>query len=82
MTKHVVEFYKKLFEEEPKENLGLDDDFWKEDEKVTKEENAMLEAEFIEEEIKRAINGSYAKGPQALMDFPLCSIKGFGRLLK
>jgi hypothetical protein len=42
----------------------------------------MLEAEFIEEEIKRAINGSYAKGPQALMDFPLCSIKGFGRLLK
>jgi hypothetical protein len=82
MTKHAVEFYMKLFEEEPKENLGLDDDFWKEDEKVTKEEDVMLEAEFIEEEIKRAINGSYAKGPQALMDFPLCSIKGFERLLK
>jgi hypothetical protein len=36
--------------------------FWDEQEKVTSEENQMLEAEFSEDEILRAIHGSYAEG--------------------
>jgi hypothetical protein len=40
----------------------MDDNFWEEDEKVTPEENEMLESTFSEEEIKRAIDGSYAEG--------------------
>jgi hypothetical protein len=62
MINHAMDFYKKLFGEEPKENLGLDDGFWSEEEKVTHEEKVALEAEFTEEEIKRDIDGSYAEG--------------------
>jgi hypothetical protein len=62
MIKHATQFYKKLFGEEPKENLSLDDEFWEDGEKVTQEENLALEVEFTEEEIKRAIDGSYAEG--------------------
>jgi hypothetical protein len=62
MIKHAIDIYKKLFGEEPKDNLGLDDDFWNEMEKVTQEENAALEDDFTKEEIKRAIDGSYAEG--------------------
>jgi hypothetical protein len=60
--KHATTFYKKLFEEEPKENVHLDEGFWKESEKVTPEENLILEGEITEEEIKRAIDSSYSEG--------------------
>jgi hypothetical protein len=42
--------------------LRLDENFWEEDEKVTNEENQLLQAEFSEEEIKTAIDASYAEG--------------------
>jgi hypothetical protein len=62
MLKHAVEFYKTLFDKEPKENIRIGEDFWEEDELVTTEENAMLEAPFYEDEIKKAIDDSYAEG--------------------
>ena len=36
--------------------------FWAEEEKVTLEENLMLQCPFSEEEIKEAVFGSYADG--------------------
>jgi hypothetical protein len=62
MLKHAVEFYKTLFGKEPKENIRIGEDFWEDDELVTTEENAMLEAPFYEDEIKKAIDDSYAEG--------------------
>jgi hypothetical protein len=43
-------------------NIGLGEDFWAKDEMVSSEDNEMLEAEFFEEEIKRAIDGSDVEG--------------------
>jgi hypothetical protein len=37
------------------------------DEKISMEKNDMLEADFTESGIKKAIDGSYAEGGQALM---------------
>jgi hypothetical protein len=51
-----------LFGKEGRENIRMSGDFWEESEKVTGKENDMLETEFSEEEIKRAIDGSYAEG--------------------
>jgi hypothetical protein len=36
----------------------LDDNFWAKDEKVTYDENELLEKEFSEEEVKKAIDES------------------------
>jgi hypothetical protein len=62
MLKHAVAFYKNLFGEEASEGLKLDEEFWEEEEKVTSEENQMLEAPFSVEEIKEVIDNSYAEG--------------------
>jgi hypothetical protein len=62
LINHVVQFYKKIFGKEPRENMQLDDNFWVEDEKVTQEENVELEKEFSAEEVKNAIDESYAEG--------------------
>jgi hypothetical protein len=61
MIKHAIQFYKTLFDKEQKENIRLDENFWDED-KITSEENELLEASLNEEEIKRTIDVSYAKG--------------------
>jgi len=55
-------FYKSLFRKEPDTSVKLDSDFWEEDEKVSSVENELLEAPFIEEEVKVALFGSYADG--------------------
>jgi hypothetical protein len=57
-----VQYYKILFGKEPKENMKLDDSFWADEEKVTQEENEQLEKEIPEEEVKKAIDGSYVEG--------------------
>jgi hypothetical protein len=75
MLKHAVEFYKTLFGKEPKENIRIGEDFWEEDELVTAEENAMLEAPFSEDEIKKQLMIHMLKGLLAWMVFPFCSIK-------
>lgn len=58
-----TDYYKNHFGFEPKPNIHLDDHFWSADEKVTEEENDLLEKPFSEGEIKNAIMGSYACGP-------------------
>jgi hypothetical protein len=47
----MLSYYKRLFGKEERSNVKLGDDFWEEEEKVSMEENQILEFEFIEEEI-------------------------------
>jgi uncharacterized glyoxalase superfamily protein PhnB len=83
MLTHDLSFYKKLFGKEPRSKLRLGDEFWEEDEKVSKDDNEILEAELSEEEILTAIKGSYAEGGgQALMAPPFYFTRSFGLLLK
>jgi hypothetical protein len=56
----------------------LDDNFWAKDEKVTYDENELLEKEFSEEEVKKAIDESKLMEPQALMASHLCFTRKFG----
>jgi hypothetical protein len=58
----IPSFSRKLFGEEQREGLSLDDNFWEADEKVMLEENQWLEVDFSEEEIRRAIDSSYSGG--------------------
>jgi hypothetical protein len=60
MLKHAMN-YKTLFGEEPKVNIRLGEAFWSEDEMVKIEENKALEADFSEEEIKKAVFDSYVE---------------------
>jgi hypothetical protein len=62
MLTHAMSYYKRLFGKKERNNVNLRDDFWEEDEKVSMEENQILESEFTEEEIFNAIKGSYAEG--------------------
>lgn len=62
MLEHAVSFYSNLFKKEERFDVKLDDNFWSEEEKVTREENDILEAEITQEEIREAIFGSYAEG--------------------
>jgi len=57
-----TKFYKYLFGFETSLDVSLGDNFWAEEEKVTLEENLMLQCPFSEEEIKEAVFGSYADG--------------------
>jgi hypothetical protein len=59
-----------MFGDEEKDNIRLAEDFWSEDEKTNNEENEALEADLSEEEIKRAVFESYAKGALGLDGFP------------
>jgi hypothetical protein len=62
MIEHATDFYKKLFGEEAKSSIKLDEGFWEEEENVTSKENELLEGNLLEEEIPIAIKGSYAEG--------------------
>jgi hypothetical protein len=57
-----VEFYKTLFAEEQRECIRLGQDFWVEEEKVTMDENSVLNAEFFEDEIRQVVFESYSEG--------------------
>jgi hypothetical protein len=48
---HAMFYYKRLFGKEERSNVKLGDDFWEEEEKVSMEENQIMEFEFTEEEI-------------------------------
>jgi hypothetical protein len=54
MLNHAVEFYKTLFSAESDRGVRLGGEFWDEEDKVTSQENELLEAPFSEEEIKTA----------------------------
>jgi hypothetical protein len=62
MIRHALEFYKKLFGEKNRQNIKMDEAFWDEAEKVTPKENNILESGFLEEEVKRVVDESYAEG--------------------
>jgi hypothetical protein len=79
MLEHALDFYKTLFSKENSTNIGLGDDFLEEDERVSDEENLLLEVDLSEEEIMLAIKGSCLDGAQVQMDSPSCSTKNFGQ---
>jgi hypothetical protein len=82
MLKHAREFYQSLFGKEPRRNFKLDLDFWEEDELVRSEENELVEAQFSEEEIKKVIFDSYAKGAPGPDGFSFLFYQKFWTLIK
>jgi hypothetical protein len=77
-----IQFYKTLFAKEHRENIKLDEDFWETWEKVTIKENGLLETPFSEEEIKRAIDGSYAGGAPGPDGFSFLLYQKFWHVIK
>jgi CRISPR/Cas system-associated endonuclease/helicase Cas3 len=51
----VVNYYKNLFKKEEITDISLDNSFWDPEDRVSSEENDMLDVPFTEEEIKSAI---------------------------
>jgi hypothetical protein len=82
MLKYAVQFYKNLFGKESRENITLEDDFWDDVDKIVVEENELLEAPFSEEEIKKAIDGSYAVGAPSPDGFSFLFYQKFWYLIK
>jgi hypothetical protein len=82
MINHAVQFYKTLLGKEQRENINIDCDFWEEADKVTQEENELLEASLTEEEIKKAIDGSYAEGAPDPDGFSFLFYQKFWPLIK
>jgi hypothetical protein len=82
MIQHVVLFYKMLFAEEQRECIRLGPNFWEEVEKVTMEENSVLNAEFSEDEIKQAIFESYSEGAPGPDDFSFLFYQKFWNMIK
>jgi hypothetical protein len=62
MRRHALEFYQNLFGREHRQNIKRNRGFWQEDEKVSVEENLNVEADFLEDDVKKAIYDSYAEG--------------------
>jgi hypothetical protein len=69
-TEEIVEvatnYYNELFKFEPRPNINISSDFFTENDKVTLEEVEILETPFFEEEIKKAVFGSYSDGAPGL----------------
>lgn len=57
-----VEYYKVLFSREESLDLELSDGFGDEADRVSPEQNNILDAPFTEAEVKEAAFGSYAEG--------------------
>jgi hypothetical protein len=57
-------------------------DFWEEEERVTLQENEILEAPFSKEEVKEAVFGSYAEGAPGLDGFPFLFYQTFWCVIK
>ena len=62
MLQLAVDFYKNLFGFEEKLDIHLSDHFWDIGEKLTQEENNILEEPFSKQEIKEAVFSSYSDG--------------------
>jgi hypothetical protein len=65
-TKDIIgmatEYYRELFKYERRHDIKIAEDFFKEDDKMTKEENEALEIEFTEEEVRKVVFESYSDG--------------------
>jgi len=62
MLQLAADFYKNLFGFEEKLDVHLSDQFWDMEDRITQEENTMLEDPLSEQEIKDAVFGSYSDG--------------------
>jgi hypothetical protein len=62
--------------------MKLDNSFWADDEKVTQEENEQLEKEISEEEVKKAIDDSYAEGAPCPYGFSFRFYQKFWEVIK
>jgi hypothetical protein len=79
MIKIVTSFYKELFGKGDIPDIRLKDDFFSNNEKVTRDKNIMLECRFALVEVKEAVFGSYADGaprPDGLPFFLLPTLLG------
>jgi hypothetical protein len=82
MISHAVEFYKKLFGEEAMSSVRLGNGFWDEKNKPTKEENAAMEADFSNKEVRDAVFESYSEGAPGPDDFSFLFYQKFWPLIK
>jgi hypothetical protein len=82
MLKHAVSFYKTLFGKEEESGVSLNEDFGEQNEKVSEEENNMLEAPFSEVKVKEAIFGSYAEGAPGSDGFSFLFYQVFWDIIK
>jgi hypothetical protein len=83
IVSHALEFYKALFGEEQRCNFRLDEGFWQEEEKISPEENLLLEVNFsLRRKSSRPLKGLTQKGHLALMGFHLFSTRAFSSLLR
>jgi hypothetical protein len=82
MLKHAVSFYKTLFGKEEESGVSLNEDFWEQNEKVSEEENNMLEAPFSEAEVKEVVFGSYAEGSPGPDGFSFLFYQVFWDIIK
>jgi hypothetical protein len=57
-----IEFYKNLFKFEPRLEINIDQNIFSVGEKVSDEENEILEGAFSEPEIQKAVFESYPEG--------------------
>lgn len=62
MMRITVDFYKNLFAKNPNPAFKLGQDFWEEEDKVSRNENELLIAPFTKTKIKEAIFSCYAEG--------------------
>jgi hypothetical protein len=82
MLTHAVEFYKNLFGSEQESGVKLDEELWSREDRVTLQENDLLEAPFSEDEIKKAIFESYADGAPGPDGFSFMFYHHFWDLIK
>lgn len=78
MLKIASDFYKDLFIKEDRNGFNMNPNFFSEEEKVTPDENNILEASFSEEEVKKAVFDSILMELQGLMGSLFFSINTFG----
>jgi hypothetical protein len=62
IMKVATQYYKNLFKYEARPNISLGDNFFSEEDKLSRDEMDILEEEFTKEEVKRAIFESYSDG--------------------
>jgi hypothetical protein len=79
MLEHVLLFYKNLFGCEESLGVKLGEDFWDEGDKVTSQENELLEAPSLRKKLGQLCLNPMPKGLLAQMVSLLCFTKSFGR---
>ena len=82
MLDFATKFYKNLFKKEEESEVTLQDDFFSANEKVTPEQNQLLDGPFNEEEVKNVVFGSYADGAPGPDGLPFLFYQKFWDIIK